>query len=63
MLIALALAVAEFVGNGAVPVGIDVEGHGRHEELAPTSICRARSGGSRPNTRCRWQSVGCRGRR
>ncbi|MDA3660137.1 non-ribosomal peptide synthase/polyketide synthase, partial [Mycobacterium xenopi] len=35
LLIALALAVAEFVGNGAVPVGIDVEGHGRHEELAP----------------------------
>ncbi|PIB73331.1 non-ribosomal peptide synthetase, partial [Mycobacterium celatum] len=35
LLIALALAVAEFVGNPAAPIGIDVEGHGRHEELAP----------------------------
>ncbi|WP_099539731.1 non-ribosomal peptide synthetase, partial [Mycobacterium celatum] len=33
LLIALALAVAEFVGNGSAPIGIDVEGHGRHEEL------------------------------
>ena len=33
LLIAFALAVAEFVGNGSAPVGIDVEGHGRHEEL------------------------------
>ncbi len=35
LLIAFALAVSEFLGNGAAPVGIDVEGHGRHEELAP----------------------------
>ena len=35
LLIAFGLAVTEFVGNGAVPIGIDVEGHGRHEELAP----------------------------
>jgi non-ribosomal peptide synthase protein (TIGR01720 family) len=34
LLIAFGLAVAEFLGNGAVPVGIDVEGHGRAEELA-----------------------------
>ncbi|WP_156622898.1 non-ribosomal peptide synthetase, partial [Mycobacterium sp. 1164966.3] len=33
LLIAYALAVAQFVGNGSAPVGIDVEGHGRHEEL------------------------------
>ncbi|BBZ13666.1 amino acid adenylation domain-containing protein [Mycobacterium branderi] len=33
LLIALGLAMAEF--TGAAPVGIDVEGHGRHEELAP----------------------------
>ena len=33
LLIALGLAVAQFVGNGSAPVGIDVEGHGRHEEL------------------------------
>src|SRR6185437_3171690 len=32
---AFALAVAEFLGTGAAPIGIDVEGHGRHEELAP----------------------------
>ena len=27
--------MAEFVGNPGAPIGIDVEGHGRHEELAP----------------------------
>jgi non-ribosomal peptide synthase protein (TIGR01720 family) len=35
MLIAFALACAEFLGTGAAPVAIDVEGHGRHNELAP----------------------------
>jgi amino acid adenylation domain-containing protein/non-ribosomal peptide synthase protein (TIGR01720 family) len=35
LLIAFALAVAEFLGTGGAPVGIDVEGHGRHEDLAP----------------------------
>ena len=34
LLIAFGLAVAEFLGSGGAPVGIDVEGHGRHEELA-----------------------------
>ena len=34
LLIGFGLAVAEFVGTGG-PVGIDVEGHGRDEELAP----------------------------
>ena len=34
LLIAFGLAVAEFVGTGGAPVGIDVEGHGRDEELA-----------------------------
>jgi amino acid adenylation domain-containing protein/thioester reductase-like protein/non-ribosomal peptide synthase protein (TIGR01720 family) len=33
LLIAFGLAVAEFLGTGGGPVGIDVEGHGRHEEL------------------------------
>ena len=33
LLIAFALACAEFLGTGGAPVGIDVEGHGRHEEL------------------------------
>ncbi len=35
LLIAFGLAVAEFVGIGGAPVGIDVEGHGREEELGP----------------------------
>ena len=35
LLIAFALAVAEFVGGSAAPIGVDVEGHGRAEELAP----------------------------
>ena len=33
LLIAFGLALAEFLGTGGAPVGIDVEGHGRHEEL------------------------------
>jgi len=35
LLIAFGLAVAEFLGNGSAPIGIDVEGHGRREELSP----------------------------
>jgi glycopeptidolipid biosynthesis protein len=35
LLIGFGLAVAEFLGNRGAPIGIDVEGHGRHEELAP----------------------------
>ncbi|ORV90145.1 hypothetical protein AWC11_12610 [Mycobacterium interjectum] len=35
LLIAFALAVTEFVGGGGAPMIIDVEGHGRQEELAP----------------------------
>ncbi|GBG35929.1 hypothetical protein MmonteBS_03010 [Mycobacterium montefiorense] len=34
LLIAFGLAWAEFLGQSS-PIGIDVEGHGRHEELAP----------------------------
>jgi amino acid adenylation domain-containing protein/non-ribosomal peptide synthase protein (TIGR01720 family) len=33
LLIAFALAWTEFLGTGSAPIGIDVEGHGRHEEL------------------------------
>ncbi|MBO0882274.1 MAG: AMP-binding protein, partial [Mycobacterium sp.] len=33
LLIAFGLALAEFLDNGDAPVSIDVEGHGRHEEL------------------------------
>ena len=33
LLIAFALACAEFAGSGAAPIVIDAEGHGRHEEL------------------------------
>ncbi len=35
LLIAFGLAWTEFLGNGGSPIGIGVEGHGRHEELAP----------------------------
>jgi non-ribosomal peptide synthase protein (TIGR01720 family) len=35
LLIAFALACAEFLGTGDAPIGIDVEGHGRHDELGP----------------------------
>ena len=35
LLIAFGLAMAQFVGIGDAPIGIDVEGHGRHDELAP----------------------------
>ena len=34
LLIAFALAASEFLGTGDAPVGMDVEGHGRAEELA-----------------------------
>ena len=34
LLIGFGLAWAQFLGAGAAPIGIDVEGHGRHEELA-----------------------------
>ncbi|WP_459963872.1 non-ribosomal peptide synthetase, partial [Mycobacterium avium] len=34
LLIAFALAWAEFLDSADAPIGIDVEGHGRHEELA-----------------------------
>jgi amino acid adenylation domain-containing protein/non-ribosomal peptide synthase protein (TIGR01720 family) len=34
LVIAFALALAEFLGTGGAPIGIDVEGHGRQEELA-----------------------------
>jgi non-ribosomal peptide synthase protein (TIGR01720 family) len=33
LLIGFALALAEFLGNPGAPIGIEVEGHGRHEEL------------------------------
>jgi non-ribosomal peptide synthase protein (TIGR01720 family) len=35
LLIAFAMAVAEFTGTGGAPVAIDVEGHGREADLAP----------------------------
>ncbi len=34
LLIAFGLAWAEFLGTGDAPIGIDMEGHGRQEELA-----------------------------
>jgi len=35
LLIAFALAWEQFLGTGGAPITIDVEGHGRHEELGP----------------------------
>jgi non-ribosomal peptide synthase protein (TIGR01720 family) len=35
LLIAFGMALAEFLGAGPAPIGIDVEEHGRDEELAP----------------------------
>ena len=35
LLIAFGLAWTEFRGTNAAPIGIDVEGHGRNEDLAP----------------------------
>ncbi|MCT7659991.1 non-ribosomal peptide synthetase, partial [Mycobacterium deserti] len=35
LLIAFGLALAEFLGKSDAPVGVDVEGHGRDEDLAP----------------------------
>ncbi len=35
LLIAYGLACTEFLGDPAAPIGIDVEGHGRDEDLAP----------------------------
>ena len=37
LLIAFALAWAQHLGTGGAPIAIDVEGHGRQEELADTS--------------------------
>nr|WP_324677960.1 non-ribosomal peptide synthetase [Mycobacterium sp. 663a-19] len=34
LLIAFGMALAEFLGTGGVPIGIEVEDHGRHEGLA-----------------------------
>ncbi|MDX1883972.1 non-ribosomal peptide synthetase [Mycolicibacterium sp. 120270] len=35
LLIAFGLACSEFLGRAGTPIGIDVEGHGRDEEVAP----------------------------
>ena len=58
LLIAFALAWAQLLGTGGAPIGIDVEGHGRHEELAADVDLHARWGGLPPNTRCRWRVGG-----
>ncbi|MBA0046081.1 non-ribosomal peptide synthetase [Mycobacteroides sp. LB1] len=40
LLIAFALAWNEFLGSGGTPIGIDVEGHGRQEELGDADLSR-----------------------
>ena len=53
LLIAFGLAFKEFLGTDAL-IGIDVEGHGRAEELRPTkSTCPARWAGSPRSIRWR----------
>ena len=64
LLIAFALAWAEFLGTGAAPIGIDVEGHGRHEELCRR--CRPVAHGGLVHHQIpgvAGESVGCPGRR
>ncbi len=41
LLIGFALAASEFVGNGRGPIAIDVEGHGRQEEVGDVDLSRA----------------------
>ena len=40
LLIAFGLALTELLGTGNAPIGIDVEGHGRDEELADVDLSR-----------------------
>ncbi|MBV8789191.1 MAG: amino acid adenylation domain-containing protein, partial [Mycobacterium sp.] len=64
LLIAFGMAWAEFLGDTAAPIGIDVEGHGRHEELA-TDVDLSRTVGwfttkfpvSLPVPGLRWSQV------
>ncbi|MCP4435955.1 MAG: AMP-binding protein, partial [Actinomycetia bacterium] len=35
LVIGFGLALGQWLGSGGAPIGIDVEGHGRHEELGP----------------------------
>nr|HRD12889.1 amino acid adenylation domain-containing protein [Mycobacterium sp.] len=45
LLIAFGLAWAEFLGTGSAPIGIDVEGHGRDEEIAGDDVDLSRTVG------------------
>ncbi|OBF13598.1 hypothetical protein A5727_16090 [Mycobacterium sp. ACS4331] len=40
LLIAFGLAIAELTGTGAAPIGIDVEAHGRDEDLGDVDLSR-----------------------
>lgn len=60
LLIAFGLALAEFAATDT-PIGIDVESHGRHEEIAAGIDLSRPSGGSPPSIRCRCPGVGCAG--
>ena len=54
LLIAFGLAFRSF-GHRAVPIGIDVEGHGRDEEMPATAtLSVARWAGSPRSIRWRW---------
>ncbi|MUM19285.1 amino acid adenylation domain-containing protein [Mycobacterium sp. CBMA271] len=43
LLIAFALAWTQYLGTGGAPIAIDVEGHGRHEELADSGDAAERN--------------------
>ena len=63
MLIAFGLAWAEFLGTGGAPIGIDVEGHGRHEELGADVDLSRTVGWFTTKYPVALASVGCPGRR
>ena len=63
LLIAFGLAVAQFVGTAARRSASTSRAMAATRNWPLTLTCRARWGGLPPNTRCRWPSVGCLGRR
>ena len=63
LLIAFGLACAEFLGSGRAPIGIDVEGHGRHEELAGDVDLSRTVGWFTTKYPVALGSVGCAGRK
>ena len=63
LVIAYGLAWTEFLGTGSAPIGIDVEGHGRNEELSPDVDLSRTVGWFTTKYPVTLTSVGCAGRR